>query len=95
MGEGKGQGDHSSLQLFLESYFARDVFLEIRFCFNLQGIHNAFGPGPPRISLGALAPQSLQFNKIKYLHEKCLPLRSLVVSDLYSETKGSWLESDC
>ena len=84
---GGAQGDYSSTLLFLKSYFGRDVFLEIRFCFVLQGIQNVFGSSTPRISL--------QFSKIKYIHERCLRVCSLVVSDLRWETKGSWLESDC
>ena len=36
--------------LFLKSYFARVVFLEIRFCVILQGIQNILRPGTLKIS---------------------------------------------
>ena len=40
--------------LFLKSHFARNIFLEIRFCVILQGIQNFFGSGSPKISFGGL-----------------------------------------
>ena len=48
-----GHGGHGS-SLFLNPYFARDVFLEICFCVILQGIKNFFGVGIPRISSGGM-----------------------------------------
>ena len=41
---GRGAGGHIPPVLFLRSYFAGDVFLEIRFCFILQDIQNFFIP---------------------------------------------------
>ena len=49
----------------LKSYFARDVFLEIRFCVILQGIQNFFGPSTPRFSSGALKEQNLIERSVK------------------------------
>ena len=49
-----GPGGPCLLTLFQKSYFARNVFLEIRFCIILQGIQNFFGPGTLGISSGAL-----------------------------------------
>ena len=40
--------------LFLKLYFAKNVFLEIRFCIIFQGIQNFFGFDTPRILSGAL-----------------------------------------
>ena len=51
LNEGGGQGGMPPL--FLKSYLARDVFLEIQFCVILQGIQNVFGPGTPRVLSGA------------------------------------------
>ena len=52
-GGGGGGGQGGMPPLFLKSYFARDVFLEIQFCVILQGIQNVFGPGTPRVLSGA------------------------------------------
>ena len=40
--------------LFLKSYFARNVFLEICLCVTLQGIQTFFGSCTPKFLLGAL-----------------------------------------
>ena len=40
--------------LFLKSYFAKDIFLKIRFCVILQIIQNNLGPDNPKIWLGTL-----------------------------------------
>ena len=40
--------------LFLKSYFAKDIFLKIRFCVILQIIQNILGPDNPKIWLGTL-----------------------------------------
>ena len=46
--------------LFLKSYFVRDVFQENCFCIIIQGIHNFFSPGAPRISWEALDIELIQ-----------------------------------
>ena len=57
-------------QLFLKSYFARDVFLEICFCVILQGIQNWFGTNITRILSGAL--EKFQFMVLRLLEETFL-----------------------
>ena len=52
-GGGRGQGGHS-LPLFLKSYFARYVFLEIRICDILHSILKCFGPDTARTLSEAL-----------------------------------------
>ena len=57
--KGMGGGGAIATSLFLKSYFARDVFLEIHFRVILQDMQNYFGLGIPRISSGALVQEYL------------------------------------
>ena len=62
----KGRQESHGPPLFLKSYFARDVFLEIRFCVVPQSIQNFFRPCTPRISPGAPAPADFSLSILSF-----------------------------
>ena len=74
--------------LFLKSYFARGVFMEICFCIVLQGIQNFFGPSTPRILLGALEKFQIYGVKItgRYI---CEPKKMNLFIFAYSPKQNS------